>query len=264
MRTPQNQNAIDTILEFGWVRRIEWYDEIDSTNSAARRALFNLAPVTLELPALFIADQQTAGRGRLQRSWWSPLGCLMLTLALPSSALPEQPNEWSQLALISGLAVANTVGKFVEPRTVQLKWPNDVYVSEKKIAGVLIESDAKVWLIGIGLNVQVDWSMAPTEVAARATCITSVSSRAALSAVVLVELIGELQQLLNKWRAGDTRWRSQWQQHCLLTGRVIRVRTSDNQEVTGYCEGLDSTGRLIVRDVQGVQFLATGEVLSWQ
>jgi biotin-(acetyl-CoA carboxylase) ligase len=73
-----------------------------------------------------------------------------------------------------------------------------------------------------------------------------------------------MQQLLNAWQAGDDRWRSLWQQLCLLSGRVVRVRTSDKQEVTGYCEGLDNAGRLIVRDVQGVQFLATGEVLSWQ
>jgi len=264
MHTAQIQSAIDAVLDSGWVQRVEWYDEIDSTNNAARRALWKVTEEPPEFPALFVADQQTAGRGRLQRSWWSPRGCLMLTLAIPNNVLPQQPNEWGQLALISGLAVAQTVQKFVEPRFVQLKWPNDVYVYEKKIAGVLIESDAKVWLIGIGLNVQVDWAAAPAEVAARATCISSVGASAVLPGVVLVELMVEMQQLLNAWQAGDGRWRSLWQQLCMLSGRVIRVRTPDKQEVTGYCEGLDTAGRLIVRDELGAQFFATGEVLSWQ
>ncbi len=101
------QSAQDEILSRGWVRQIEWFTEIDSTHNAARRSL--LETPARELPCLLVTQQQTAGRGRGGSSWWSPEGCLMLTLVLPGQALPSESNLWSQLALVTGLAVARTV-----------------------------------------------------------------------------------------------------------------------------------------------------------
>lgn len=267
------QSANDEILSHGWVRHIEWFDEIDSTHNAARRSLQE-TPVC-ELPCLLVAKQQTAGRGRGGRVWWSPDGCLMLTLVLPSQSLPEDSNLWSQLALITGLAVAQTVTASLPNKAVQLKWPNDVYAHGKKLAGILIESasvrDAQggaapvaCWLIGIGLNVNVDWSDAPQEVASKATCLSSQASRPIDVHVVLVELLDELERELLRWRLGDGAWLSQWHERCMLTGKVIHVRQTPERELIGVCEGLDASGRLIVRNEQGVQFLSAGEVLAWQ
>ncbi len=259
----QNQTAIDAILAAGWIRDVQWFSEIDSTNSAARRVTGNHEGNSALLPTLFVADRQTTGRGRSQRVWWSPEGCLMLTLALSGQTLPSRPEEWSQLALLSGMAVANTVAQFVEPNSVQLKWPNDVYVLEKKIAGVLIESDTKVWLVGIGLNVNMNWSAAPKEIARQATCMRSASGCGVEVPVVLVELMEELHRTLEGWRRGEFAWQAEWQQRCLLTGRVVHIRISDNREIIGRCEGIDACGRLIVRDEHGVHQLTAGEVLAW-
>lgn len=267
------RSANDEILGRGWVRQIEWFNEIDSTHSAARRSLQENP--ACELPCLLVAQQQTAGRGRSGRRWWSPDGCLMLTLVLPSQALPEDSNLWSQLALVTGLAVARTVTTSLPNKTVQLKWPNDVYAHGKKLAGILIESanvrrtqldtaTAACWLVGIGLNVNVDWSDAPREVASKATCLSSLASRPLEVHVVLVELLDELERVLQSWRLGDASWLSQWRDRCLLTGKVIHVRQPPEQELIGVCEGLDASGRLIVRNEQGVQLLSAGEVLAWQ
>ncbi len=257
------QTAIDAILAGGWIREVQWYPEVDSTNLAARRAVNSTGLQYSPLPKLFVADRQTAGRGRLQRQWWSPEGCLMLTLAVSDQSLLGRPEEWSQLALISGLAVANTVAQFVDSQEVQLKWPNDVFVSGKKIAGILIESDAKVWLIGIGLNVCMNWNAAPVEVASKATCISTACARSIDATVVLVELMEELQRTLEGWRSGDLDWQSAWRQRCLLTGRVVHVRVSEHREIVGVCEGIDAQGRLILRDENDVQLLSTGEVLAY-
>ncbi len=264
MHSNLHQPAIDAILDHGWIRDVQWYAEIDSTNLAARRALFKSTLDHSTLPLLFVADRQTSGRGRYQRQWWSPEGCLMLTLAVSSHSLLNRPEEWSQLALVSGLAVANAVARFANSVEVQLKWPNDVYLAGKKIAGILIESDAKVWLIGIGLNVCMDWSSAPSEIASKATCVSTACGRRVNSKVVLVELMEELQRSLEGWRSGNLDWQTAWRERCLLTGRVIHVQGAEAKGIAGVCEGIDSQGRLIVRDEHRVHFLTAGEVLAFR
>ncbi len=273
MMPPFEHFANDEILSLGWVQHIEWFNEIDSTHNAARRLLQRTPGC--RLPCLLVARRQTAGRGRGGRLWWSPDGCLMLTLVLPCQALPQDSNLWSQLALVTGLAVARTVTASLPNHAVQLKWPNDVYARGKKLAGILIESATRnsasggppplaCWLVGIGLNVNVDWSDSPQEVASKATCLSSLAARQIESHVVLVELLEELERVLQGWRLGDACWLSQWRDRCMLSGKVVHVKHSPERELIGVCEGLDASGRLIVRNEQGVQFLSTGEVLAWQ
>lgn len=270
---PVEQSALDELLSRDWVQHAQWFDEIDSTNDAARRSLLEVP--TPPLPSLFVAHRQTAGRGRGGHPWWSPDGCLMLTLALPSSTLPTDPSLWSQLALVSGLAVARTAAHSLPEETIQLKWPNDVFAGGKKLAGILIESAplvrqslragrAAAWLIGIGLNVDIDWNAAPEEVARRATCLSSQAGRSLGLPVVLVELMDELQRELTNWSSGQADWLAQWRERCLLTGKILHVRQGPEREAVGVCEGVDASGRLIIRDEQGVQFLTSGEVLDWQ
>lgn len=270
---PVEQSALNEILSRDWVQHAQWFDEIDSTNDAARRSLQQAAPPSL--PSLFVTHRQTAGRGRGGHAWWSPDGCLMLTLVLPSSTLPTDPGLWSQLALVSGLAVARTAAHSLAEETIQLKWPNDVFAGGKKLAGILIESApitrlqpqagrAAAWLIGIGLNVDIDWNNAPEDVARRATCLSSQSGRPLGLPVVLVELLDELQRELTSWSRGEDDWLAQWRERCLLTGKILHVRQGPEREAVGVCEGVDASGRLIIRDEQGVQFLTSGEVLAWQ
>ncbi len=259
------QTAIDEITRAGWIRELQWRDEVDSTNSVARRASTSCTPT------LIVADRQTAGRGRNDRSWWSPDGCLMLTLVVDQSQLPTEALQWSQLALVSGIAVANAASHFVNEE-VQLKWPNDVYLRGRKLAGILIESAAGSaadnsstrWLIGIGLNVDMNWATAPAEIASKATCLSAVSGIKIRREVVLVELAKELASCLEGWRNGHLDWGATWSERCLLSGCVVHVRMGPANEFVGLCEGIDATGRLIVRNESSVQFFAAGEVLAWQ
>lgn len=271
---PFEHSALDEILSRGWVQHAQWFDEIDSTNDAARRSL--QGSPSPALPSLFVAHRQTAGRGRGGHPWWSPDGCLMLTLVLPSSTLPADPSLWCQLALVSGLAVARTAAQSLPEEAIRLKWPNDVYVNGRKLAGILIESAAvtqpqqpplertAAWLIGIGMNVNIDWQAAPVDVARRATCLSSQTGRSLGLPVVLVELIDELQRELTSWLRGDNQWLAQWRERCLLTGKILHVRLGHDRQAVGVCEGVDGSGRLIIRDEQGVQSLTSGEVLAWQ
>ncbi len=264
---PARQAAIDEILRQGWIANLSWSHEVDSTNNVARRALIERQH---RLPALFVADQQTAGRGRRDHQWWSPGGCLMLTVALGEQALPDDSNCWSQLALVCGVALSETVSEFVGEGQAQLKWPNDIYVADRKVGGILIESVSEAssaskpnWLIGIGLNVAVDWSGAPQQLIGRATCLSTQVGRPLTTEVVLVESMRRLGRWLEAWQACDSSWREAWSNGCLLSGKVVRVRLGADEEISGRCEGVDATGRLILRDEGGVKLLSSGEVVGW-
>ncbi|MFZ3128336.1 MAG: biotin--[acetyl-CoA-carboxylase] ligase, partial [Rhodoferax sp.] len=128
---------------------VEVLPEIDSTNTELMR---RARAGQLE-PTLLVAERQSAGRGRLGRTWVSGEAS---TGALPSLTfslgLPLAPLDWSGLSLAVGLAVVESLHP-----TLQLKWPNDVWLQDRKLAGILIETasvgDARYAVIGVGINI---------------------------------------------------------------------------------------------------------------
>ena len=256
------EQAIAEILNQGWIEHVDWQESVDSTNAVARRYC---QEDPAELPALFVADLQTAGKGRSQNSWWSPTGCLMFTLALPNSSLRPESNEWSQLALVAGVALVHLAQEFLPNSDPRLKWPNDLYLSDKKCAGILIESAANSsWLIGIGLNVTVDFADAPPEIQDRATSFQSQAGLENLALpTVLASLMTHLHRTINHWSSGQDDWQSTWQEHCLLTGKQVLVRLPGSEPILGVCESIDASGCLLLRTLEGVTKISSGEILEW-
>lgn len=145
---------VESLLEtkrFG--RSIEIRESTDSTNDDAR----NAAQAGAVDGHVVVADSQQRGRGARGRSWSSPKGSDLYLSIVTHSTLPLA--EVAPLTLAVGLAVAETVQSFISPgRRAELKWPNDVWVDRKKIAGILLEgvsqgSSALPVIVGIGLNV---------------------------------------------------------------------------------------------------------------
>jgi BirA family transcriptional regulator, biotin operon repressor / biotin---[acetyl-CoA-carboxylase] ligase len=130
-------NVFAELLGQGWLKQAEHFAAVDSTNSAARRFALDC---TERLPALFVADQQTRGRGRGGNVWWSPRGCLMMTIAITDKMLPDQRELWGQLALLTGVSAAEAIERVCPELDIQLKWPNDLYLAGRKLGGILIES----------------------------------------------------------------------------------------------------------------------------
>lgn len=242
------------------LRHIEWLDEIDSTNSLAM-SLALRGP--LNLPLLIGATRQTAGRGRSGNSWWSNDGSLTFSLLINplDHGLPFE--RWPLVALMTGLAVADTLERFLRPAAVQLKWPNDVYVHGRKICGILTEvpggrSDRLI--VGIGLNVGNSLADAPPEIQQ--------------SAVSLCDLLGEdhptietvLPLLIARWQFWYERLaRDQidfpglWRTKCYLTGS--RISVSIGPEVrTGICRGLSADGTLLLETANGIEHILAGTV----
>lgn len=272
MNNPFESVFLD-LQSLGKIQAFRYFVEIDSTNSAARRLA---AENQLEWPALLVANRQTQGRGRGGHGWWSPDGCLMFTLLLPSSCLPQDRNQWGQLALVVGVSAAEAIESVCSGLDVLLKWPNDLMIRGKKTGGVLIESfnvlshpakDSMLFAIGCGININMNWHNAPKEILDRATCVSSNCGSPVQPQVILHELIQTLFRHLERWKTQSAEWYQAWNHRCFLSGKVVSINTSHSstpQLIMGRCEGVANDGQLLVRSESGsIQPINVGTVVSW-
>lgn len=200
---------------------------------------------------VFTADEQTAGRGRLDHRWLSPPGAnLMLSAVLDVADLP--PEQIVTLPLAVGLAVHACIARFLPDRPIALKWPNDVYVSGLKIAGILCERHGDFVVAGIGVNV--NQTVFAPEIAARATSLVVAGGPSAPIEVGRVRdvLLEELGSVYARWRvAGFAALHPRYAAVDWLKGRFIAVRQTDDDAapLEGVCEGVQSDGTLLVGGV---------------
>lgn len=237
-------------------RRIAWYETLDSTQRAAR----DLARGGADEGTVVIAEQQTAGRGRMGRQWHSPPRAnLYCTVILRP---PLAPAAVPCLALVAGLAVADAVRR-VTDLAPALKWPNDVLLDGRKVAGILTELEAEIERVhfviaGIGVNLNAD--AFPPDLAARATSVRLASGRpvdrAAFTAGLLAALEGRYRRFL---AAGFAAMRSEWEACSALTGKEVRV-TAPEGEVAGRVLGVDDDGALRLAGLHGEVRIVAGEV----
>lgn len=247
-----------------WIERVHPFDQVDSTNSVA---ITHATAGGRPLAELFIAKRQTAGRGRGANQWWSAPGALTFSLLPKPLVLPQE-----QLPLVS-LTVGTALCKSIEPlaggQPVLLKWPNDVYLAGKKVAGVLIEippvRPPRV-VIGVGLNVNNSLEEAPADVRERAISLVDVappSSRPLSLTDVLIACLVKIGEGLESLVQGDSALASEWRQKSLLTGRWVRIEAA-GREVAGVCESIAPDGALLVRTAAGVEPCYGGVVAEFR
>lgn len=229
-----------------------WHHEkIGSTNDEARRLAAEGAPHG----TVIHADEQTAGRGRMAHSWFSPPGNLYLSVLLRTDVGATRPTE---LSFLAALAVADTVEALLPRQTrAMLKWPNDVLVSGGKIAGILLEQAGDACIIGIGLNVL----QAPSNAAYKTTTIVANGGIASVDGArdILLERLGHH---LVVWCAdGFAPIREQWLQRSYPIGAAIRANAG-GQPFGGHFAGLDVDGALLLDTPQGRQRIVAGEVIA--
>jgi BirA family biotin operon repressor/biotin-[acetyl-CoA-carboxylase] ligase len=173
-----------------------------STNDDAKRAARDGAPEG----AAFVADAQSGGRGRLGRSWFSPSGENLYTSFVLRPSF--DPKRIPLVTLTAGLAVVDAVAPRVAARRVGLKWPNDVYVDGRKVAGILSEAQVidgrAAWIVvGIGINVRT--RAFPTELAERSTSLAIAGATALHRGGLFVDLAGALFYRIAMLRDGNVR-----------------------------------------------------------
>jgi BirA family transcriptional regulator, biotin operon repressor / biotin---[acetyl-CoA-carboxylase] ligase len=227
---------------------VEVATEIDSSNSELMRR----ARVGRMAPVLLVAERQTAGRGRLGRDWLSDPGD-SLTFSL---GMPLAPADWSGLSLAVGVSLAESL----HPR-IQLKWPNDLWLSDRKLAGVLIETASfgepgatqRYAVIGVGINIAARGAAGlDVPPAALQELLPAVTTGEAL-----LRIAAPLVQAVQTFESfGFLPFRSRFDARDALRDRAVVL--SDG--TTGTAHGITETGALLVHTAGGMKTLISSEV----
>ena len=228
-------------MHFAQTRR--HFAEIDSTNSYA------LAWADAPDGALVVADSQTAGRGRMGRSWSSPPDVgLYFSLILRELATETK----ARLSLLVGLAVTQTVEAETGVETL-VKWPNDVLAREHKIGGILCEATTERIVVGVGLNLNHTAEQLPERPIFPASSLLLIAGRTVDRAAMLEALLVAVERELASadWDAQRANIESR------LFGRGELVKVGG---VMGLLQGIGDDGALLVRTADGVTAVRTGEV----
>jgi BirA family biotin operon repressor/biotin-[acetyl-CoA-carboxylase] ligase len=230
------------------------YRRTDSTNERAKE----LAMSGAEGGLVVTADEQTAGRGRRGNAWFAPPGSCLLYSAL---ARPFAADQSPLLPLAVPIAVCEAA-EAVAPVRCQVKWPNDVWIDERKIAGVLVEArpDEGWAVIGVGLNVAIAEDDFPPELRGTAASLLPTEAEGGLppgGAPGVARALSALKEALGRWTgASDDEVLSAFRARDALCGR--RISWEDGE---GVAKEIDERGHLVVEKSEGESVtLGAGEV----
>jgi BirA family biotin operon repressor/biotin-[acetyl-CoA-carboxylase] ligase len=218
---------------------------------------------------VLVAEEQTAGRGRLGRTWTSvPGAALTFSVLLRPAPVPQPRRGW--LALLAGVAVASAVRSVTEGGAgageegmpgggvvAVLKWPNDVLVGDRKLAGILAEQspDGSAVVIGIGINVATPAAALPVSPAGLAATSLLVEGAAVARERLLSEVLGRLERWYLAFRADPDPVRTgltdAYLALCATLGQRVRVEGPAGRFMTGVARGIDPDGRLLIADDPG-------------
>ena len=203
---------------------------------------------------VFVAEFQSAGRGRLDHTWLSAKG-ENLTFSVVLAGAGRPPSEIATLPLVVGLAVVKALASLAP---LSLKWPNDVLCDGRKLAGILCERHGDNVIAGIGLNV--NQTEFPPEIAWRATSLAVLCGRCFDRETVLLDVLKSLDKLYTRWIAdGFASLHGELAAVDCLKGRTISVRQVDDDAapIAGLCGGITDDGSLMV----GGRRIYAGEVV---
>ncbi len=236
---------------------IEHHEELDSSNAELLRRVAGGSTVE---GIVLLVDHQTAGRGRSGRTWLDDGRSTLMF----STAVNVGVSEASLVPLVVGLAVRDAVAALVgDDRHVGLKWPNDVEVDGRKLAGILVEAaafddDRVVAVIGAGVNL--GWvGERPPEVAARATDLARLGAGPVDGPVLLRELLGHLERGLASLADDAAGLLATYRGVCVSIGRRVRLATPGG-DVEGTVVDVADDGRLVLGHDGGSSCFSAGDV----
>jgi BirA family biotin operon repressor/biotin-[acetyl-CoA-carboxylase] ligase len=247
----------------GFWREITVVGTTGSTNADLAARAADGAPEGTVL----VAEEQRAGRGRMGRRWVSPpRSSIMVSVLLRPARVPPSQRGW--LPLLAGVATATAV-RATTAVPAGLKWPNDLLVGERKLAGILAEQSGEAIVVGLGLNVSTTEAELP-DTGAGAAPATSLRlegatglDRTALLAAVLEEFARRYQAWSRTEPPGDPEasgLRAAYRELSTTIGRDVRVERPAGQLTTGRATGVDAAGRLIVAGPAGTEAVSAGDV----
>ena len=244
MPQPLNANQIADQLTTRRVgAQVRTLDEVTSTNDIA------MAAATPDNDGLAIfAERQTAGRGRLGRQWLSPRGAGVLCSVVLSD--PARTPASGSLVLVSAVAACEAISAVCEDVSPVIRWPNDLYVNGAKLAGILVESrgsgQARVYVVGIGINCYQTAAHFPTELQAKATSLEIASRHPIRRADLAVALLTQLDHWLGGAWLSDDEIRLRWQHWAEAMGQRVRLQEAGRSYIGRTLE-IDPVGGLAVQ-----------------
>jgi len=236
------------------------FDSIGSTNTWLKEQVKS-APLHSGQAVVCVAEHQTAGRGRRGKTWHSPDRGVTFSTAVN---IPFPAAALSGLSLLCGAAVCDSLQAFgvVDAR---VKWPNDIYIGDAKLAGVLIEvmaaaDQSSTIITGIGVNYQRGREAALIDQQSTdldAACKGNLPDRSPLIGCLVGEQLNAYSGNIN---VSVEQLSSQWEKYDALRDRVITCDADGGGEVIGTSVGIDRTGRLLVKTINGIAEVTAGSV----
>ena len=241
-------------------RRIVSCGETGSTNADA----FSLAEQGAEEGTVLLAERQLAGKGRLGRRWESPTGVNLYCSVVLRPELP--PYEAPQLTFLSAVAVARAI-QITTGLQPTIKWPNDLLINGRKVAGLLNEMNAETdrvgfVILGIGVNLNMRADQFPSDLRTPATSLLLESGTPISRQAFVVHLLRELDSEYRRFQqVGFGPVREEWARYCNAFGREVQVEVGSNS-LRGPFMGIDHDGALLMKLSDGrVERILSGDVI---
>ena len=220
------------------------YDEIDSTNDEAKRI------EGIKDFHIFITEKQTKGRGRHGKKWSSPnTGNIYMTISTS-----QNTSQMNPISIISGLICKKDIDKLIRKPSIMLKWPNDILFNDKKIGGILVETEINKenikTIIGIGINLNIN----------KEESWWGDLSRFALESKrnELINLI--LTEFLNIFDNSYDNWLDDWKKSCMHINKEIEIFDGEHLKKKAIFKDIDAQGNAIIETKEGEEVIATGQI----
>ena len=260
-RAPLDGAALtgELVRPSGFWRAVEVTRVTGSTNADLLERAARGAPEG----SVLVAEAQTAGRGRMGRAWLSPPGAaLMFSVLLRPVAVPPARRGW--ITLLAGVAIASAVAT-TTGLDARLKWPNDVLVGERKLAGILAEQAAHAVVVGVGVNVSTRRDELPVETA---TSLDLEGAAGTGRQRLLGAALGELERWYLAWAdgaspgdPGTSGLRAEYRRRSVTLGRPVRVEFPGGDAARGTALDVDTEGRLLLQTAGDQLAVSAGDVV---
>ncbi len=237
------------------IRQIMYCPVVDSTNELAKELA-----ASNEEGLVIVAGQQRAGKGRLGRKWDSPLGGIWFSIILK----PRLPlSKLALLSLVFALALGKALDKFTE-KPSQLKWPNDVFIADKKVAGILLEVSGQPdrvdnLIAGFGINVNISsdaWVIEDEKI----TSLLIENHRVMENSHILTEVLSYIEEYYYLFlQEGFEQIRQEFKAKCLHLGQDVSIQQF-KATITGRCMDIDEQGSMILKVDDEIMRITTGDV----
>jgi len=224
-----------------------------------------------DLPLVVTANEQTVGRGRQSNTWWTGTGSLALSMLLDAKQHGLKPQMSAQLSLAMGYAAMQALRTITEETlaetgsvampNIEIRWPNDVYINDRKITGILIEvPNMHHVIIGIGVNTNNTAADAPEEICDRIVTLSDVLGQEIDQDRFIFLLCREIMEILNNFPSQILQLIKQIEANLYQTGNMVNI-SRENEQISGKCLGLNPDGSLRVLTESGEKAVVSGVIV---